>query len=119
MERVEADVSIDRSKLDWENARQTKLFEKYNKIYNRVLKNKLIAEEEFNGAKAKMAAHIRKYPKKYGLDKITESAVQLALPNHPDFKTEQNIYLTHYLAYDYYLGVIENIGKTNAFEQLR
>ena len=85
MDKVEADVAIDRSKLDLENARQTKLFEKYNKKYMKLLENKLIAEEKFNGKKALMAGDIRKNPDKYGLDKITEGAVQLALPNHKYF----------------------------------
>ena len=111
MEKVDADVAIDRSKLDLENARQTKLFEKYNKKYSRALESKLIAEEIFNGRKAKMAGDIRKDPKKYGLDKITEGAVQLALPNHPEYEFTHRDYLKHYLAYDYYLGVIENISK--------
>jgi hypothetical protein len=111
MERVDADVAIDRSKLDLENARQTKLFEKYNKKYMEVLEKKLIAEEIFNGKKATMAGDIRSNPKEFGLDKITEGAVQLALPNHPDYEAAHREYLNHYLAYDYYLGVIENISK--------
>lgn len=111
MDKVDADVAIDRAKLDLENARQTRLFEKYNKLYSRKLEDKLIAEEIFNGKKAKMAGDIRKNSKKYGLDKITEGAVQLALPNHPDFDAAHKEYLKHYLSYDYYLGVIENISK--------
>ena len=111
MERVDADVAIDRSKLDLENARQTELYEKYNKKYSRALEDKLIAEERFNGKKAKMAGHVRANAKEYGLDKITEGAVQLALPNHPDFSDAHKEYLKYYLAYDYYLGVIENISR--------
>jgi hypothetical protein len=111
MDKVSADVAIDRSKLDLENARQTELYERYSKKYMKVLEGKLIAEEKFNGKKATMAGDIRKDPKKYGLDKVTEGAVQLALPNHPDFDAAHREYLPHYLAYDYYLGVIENISK--------
>ena len=111
MDKVDAEVSIDRSKLDWENARQTRLYEKYNKKYSKALENKLLAEEVYNGKKALMAKDVRRNPDKYGLDKITESAVLLALPNHPDFKKAQQEYLKHYLVYDYYLGVIENISK--------
>ena len=58
-----------------------------------------------------MSGYIRNNPKEFGLDKITEGAVQLALPNHPDYEDAHREYLTHYLAYDYYLGVIENISK--------
>jgi hypothetical protein len=111
MDKVEADVAIDRSKLDWENARQTRLFEKYNKKYMKALEDKLIQEEVFNGKKAKMAGDIRRNAKDYGLDKMTEGAVMLALPNHPDFEAAHKLYLEYYLRYDYYLGVIENIGK--------
>ena len=111
MDKVDAEVSIDRSKLDWENARQTRLYEKYNKKYSKALENKLLAEEVYNGKKALMAKDVRRNPDKYGLDKITESAVLLALPNHPDFKKAQREYLKCYLVYDYYLGVIENISK--------
>lgn len=111
MDKVEADVSIDRSKLDLENARQTELFEHYHKKYMKALEDKLIEEEVFNGKKAIMAGDIRSDSKKYGLDKVTEGAVQLALPNHPDFNAAHREYLKYYLAYDYYLGVIENIGN--------
>jgi hypothetical protein len=111
MEEVVADVAIDRAKLDLENARQTELYEKYNKKYSKALEDKMLAEEKFNGKKAKMAGYIRANADEFGLDKITEGAVQLALPNHPDFSAAHEEYLKYYLAYDYYLGVIENIGK--------
>jgi hypothetical protein len=111
MEEVVADVAIDRAKLDLENARQTELYEKYNKKYSKALEDKLLAEEKFNGKKARMAADVRNHPTVYGLDKMTEGAVMLALPNHPDFSAAHEEYLKYYLAYDYYLGVIENIGK--------
>ena len=112
MDKVEADVAIDRSKLDWENARQTRLFERYNKKYSKALEDKLIADQEFNGKKAKMSGDIRRNLEEYGIvDKVTESAVQLALPNHPDFDEAYREYLKDYLVYDYLLGTIENIGK--------
>ncbi len=112
MDEVEADVAIDRSKLDLENSRQTRLFEKYNKKYSKALEDKLIAEQKFNGEKAKMSGDIRRNLDNYGIvDKVTESAVQLALPNHPDFDKAYREYLKSYLVYDYLLGTIENIGK--------
>jgi hypothetical protein len=42
---------------------------------------------------------------------MTEGAVMLALPNHPDFDKAHREYLKYYLAYDYYLGIMENISQ--------
>lgn len=109
---VDEEVAIDRTKLDFENAKQPRLFEKYNKKYIRAYRRYLEAEQVFNGKKARMAGDVRKNPEQWGIiGKVTESAIQLALPNHKDFRAAHLEYLDILEEYHYLKNVLDNIGK--------
>lgn len=109
-DEIERDVSIDRAKLDWENAKQTRLFEKYNRKFVQLLRERIEAESVFNGKKAKMAADIRNDLKKFGLDKGTDAMINLALPNHPDFKKAEKEFLDVLMKYERVANTMYNIG---------
>lgn len=111
-DRIDSEVTIDRTKLDYENAKQPRLFEKYNKKYIRAYRRHLEAEQVFNGKKARMAGDIRKSPEDWGITgKVTETAVQLALPNHRHFHAAHQEYLDVWEDYQYLKNVLDNIGK--------
>lgn len=115
-EQVDREVAIDRSKLDFENAKQPRLFEKYNKKFIRVYRRYLEEEQVFNGKKAAMAGDIRKNPEDYGITKdtrITETAIERALPNHKSFRKAHEQFLDAWEEYRYLRNVMKNIGDRN------
>lgn len=84
-EEFSRDVTIDRTKLDFENAKQSKLHNKYLKKYIKAIEAKLKAETLFNTRKARMAGDVRKNPASYYLEKTSEGAVQSAIYLHVDY----------------------------------
>jgi len=97
---IERDVSIDRTKLDFENAVHPRIHRKYTKKYIKALQDKIKSESAFNAAKALMAEHIRKHPKQYGINgKPTDTSLKMALPLHEDYEEAENEYLKAYTKY--------------------
>lgn len=88
----ELDTSIDEQALDVEWLQQADLMRKYavhaaaTKRYMDELKERLEVE------KARLDLEIRKDPAKYGIEKVTESAIQSAILMQPEYQELQEKY---------------------------
>lgn len=108
-DEFEKDVSIDRTKLDLENAKQPLISAKYLKKYIAAVNRKMRAQTTFNKQKAIMAGEIRKNPGEYGIDRLSETAVQLALSTHYLYHSSEEDYIkaiTNFEEFEKKMGIV-------------
>lgn len=111
VDAVEQDLQINRKKLDWENARQPKLHEKYNRRFIAAYKSFLLAETEFNRARARMARDIRSSPEDYGLERVTDQSMRWAIALHPEYDKHEEPYIDAILAFERAASTLDNVSK--------
>ena len=82
----EEDIRIDHTALDVEWLRQPELMRRYTKHQAKTERAKSEAKEHLQVGKAQIELEIRANPKKFGLEKSTEAAIQSAVLLHPDYQ---------------------------------
>jgi hypothetical protein len=89
----EVDIKIDETALDVEWLEQPTLLLKYTK--NAAMRRKILDEtkEALDIVKAGVDKKIRTNPDKYGIDKITENAINNAILSNYDFQEANKLYI--------------------------
>jgi hypothetical protein len=82
----EDDIRIDETALDIEWLDQPALFLRYSRHAALKEKEKDEAKEALDLVKAELDKEIRSFPDRFGLEKITDKAVENTIPMQPDYK---------------------------------
>ena len=96
-------LSIDKTRLDEEWIDQPKLFFKYASSLAKTIREEQDAKANRELIKSKIASNIRKNPKKYGLEKATEAAINSVIMKLSKYRDAKKILLD--LRYD--IGVLQ------------
>lgn len=117
----EQDISIDEQALDVEWLRQAAIMFRYAKHAADTKKEVDEAKERLDVGKAQLEMSIRSEPEKYGISKVTESAIQSALllqaeyqrltQNYIDAKYENDVAAAVVRAVDQKKTALENLVK--------
>ena len=86
-------LPLDKFKLDEEAVKQVELMEKIYRILPRARKIALAAKHRMEIVESDLAKKIRKNPKAYGLDKVTDTVVYKETKALPEYKLAFNAYL--------------------------
>lgn len=89
----EKDIIIDETALDIEWLNQPRLFMKYAKNAAQTRANLDQAKEALDITKSEVDADIREHPEKFGVAKVTETAIQGAIVLDSRFKKANKVYL--------------------------
>jgi len=107
-------LPIDKFKLDEEAVKQIELLEKISKILPRARELSLAAKNRLEFIESDLAKIIRKNPKKYSLDKITDTVVYKETKAQPEYKRAFSSYLfakTKEEEYSVLLNSIQERGR--------
>ena len=96
----EKDIRIDETALDVEWLEQPKLFMKYAKHSARMAQELEREKEKLDLVRAGLDKEIRTDPEKFGIAKITETAVSNTIISHPEYKEANESYLEMKYEYD-------------------
>jgi hypothetical protein len=88
----EKDIEIKCDQLDLEWLDQAALMIKYGRISAQANLDRDKAKVELDLVKAELDKAIRKAPEKYGLEKVTETALLNAITSHSDYLSAQELY---------------------------
>jgi len=115
----ETDVTIDPDALDVEWLRQPQLMIKYAKISAEAKMEVLSAKENLDLVRAELDKDIRSDPDKFGIAKITESAVLNTIISNQRYKKANSEYLEKQYEYEMSRGAIQALEhKKDALENL-
>jgi len=115
----EDDVKIDPDALDVEWLRQSELMGIYGKHQAQTRNEMDNAKELIDVTKAKLDFAIRNDPEKYGLAKVTESAIQSAILLQEEYRENNEAYANARYENDVALSVVRAIEqKKTALENL-
>ena len=88
----DADVAIDQSALDVEWLEQAPLMMKYGRHMAERKSEMDLCKEQTDAIRASLDSEVRATPEKFGLAKITETAINNVILLHPDFQEIQDQY---------------------------
>ena len=115
----EQDVSIDEIALDVEWLQQANLMYKYARYQAETKKVMDEAKERLDFIKAKLEMDIRANPEKYGLSKVTESAVASTILLQPEYQEASKKYIEVRYENDVAAAAVKAIDqKKTALENL-
>jgi hypothetical protein len=89
----EQDIRIDDSALDIEWCEQPALFWKYAKYAAQCRKDVDFAKQKLDVTKAELDNDIRENPAKYGLEKVTDKAIEAVIVTCEDYKVAYKAFL--------------------------
>lgn len=110
----EEDIRIDHTALDVEWLRQPELMRRYTKHQAETERAKSEAKEHLQVGKAQIELEIRANPKKFGLEKSTEAAIQSAVLLHPDYQKLSQEFLSAKYEDDIARGAIAAMEQRKA-----
>lgn len=87
------DLDIDKYMLDEELVKHPQFYVEWALEAVEAIKDKDQAKKDLDLVRAEIESKIRRNPKRYKIDKITEGAVKAAITLHPKMKKYDNIYL--------------------------
>jgi len=115
----ERDSTIDANALDVEWLKQPELMRSYAKYAAYTQKELDMAKERLNTGKAEIEMKIRQNPKAYGLDKVTDAAVQSAVLLQDEYQKLSQLYINARYENDIANAVVRAIDqKKTALENL-
>ena len=115
----EQDVNIDERALDVEWLKQADLMRKYAKHAADTKKEMDESKERLETGKAKIEMGIRQDPKAYGLEKVTEGAIQSTIQLQQEYQKLNQDYINAKYENDVAVAVVRAIDqKKTALENL-
>ena len=109
----EQDLAVDPHSLDEEWLRQPGLYMKYSEATAEAEKKRNQAKESVDVVKAELDRAIRKDPAKYGIDKVTETAIASSIFLQPEYKAATDALIQD----NYELTILQ--GAVRAFDHKR
>ena len=117
--KFEEDIRIDEDALDIEWLNQPRLMLKYSKISAEAKMEMLLRKENLDLVKADLDKEIRSDPEKFGVVKITETAVSNTIISHKLYKEANTAYLQAQYEADIAKGSLSAVEhKKDALENL-
>ena len=117
--KFEEDIRIDEDALDIEWLNQPRLMLKYSKISAEAKMEMLLRKENLDLVKADLDKEIRSDPEKFGVVKITETAVSNTIISHKLYKEANTAYLQAQYEADIAKGAVSAVEhKKDALENL-
>lgn len=117
--KFEEDIRIDEDALDIEWLNQPRLMLKYSKISAEAKMEMLLRKEGLDLIKADLDKEIRSDPEKFGIVKITETAVSNTIISHKLYKEANTAYLQAQYEADIARGAVSAVEhKKDALENL-
>lgn len=117
--KFEEDIRIDEDALDIEWLNQPRLMLKYSKISAEAKMEMLLRKEVLDLIKADLDKEIRSDPEKFGIVKITETAVSNTIISHKLYKEANTAYLQAQYEADIARGAVSAVEhKKDALENL-
>jgi hypothetical protein len=117
--KFEEDIRIDEDALDIEWLNQPRLMLKYSKISAEAKMEMLLRKENLDLVKADLDKEIRSDPEKFGIVKITETAVSNTIISHKLYKEANTTYLQAQYEADIARGAVSAVEhKKDALENL-
>jgi hypothetical protein len=117
--KFEEDIRIDEDALDIEWLNQPRLMLKYSKISAEAKMEMLLRKENLDLVKADLDKEIRSDPEKFGIVKITETAVSNTIISHKLYKEANTAYLQAQYEADIAKGAVSAVEhKKDALENL-
>ena len=89
----EQDMKIDDSALDYECLEQAELMRVYTRHQAELQRDEDVAREELDYIKAELDKKIRMNPDKYGLDKVTEGAINNTIITTDEYQAASKSYI--------------------------
>jgi len=115
----EEDIQIDCNALDVEWLQQPELMRRYSTYAARTRQLMDEAKERLDAGKAKIEMEIRKNPKDFGLDKITESAIQSTILLQDEYQELVQEYIDSKYENDIAFGAVRAVDqRKTALENL-
>ena len=115
----EKDVSIDEQALDVEWLQQAELMRKYATHAGACKKEMDEAKERLETGKARIEMGIRQDPKEYGLEKVTEGAIQSTIQLQEEYQKLNQNYINAKYEYEVATAAVRAIDqKKTALENL-
>lgn len=115
----EKDTHIDEQALDVEWLRQAELMRKYVKHAALAKKEMDEAKERLDVGKALLERDIRTVPDSYGLNKVTEAAIQSTILIHKEYENLSQAYINAKYEYEVAVAAVRAIDqKKTALENL-
>lgn len=90
----EKDITIDETALDVEWLNQPKLMMRYGKLSAKAELSVSVAKQNLEVTKAELDKEIRSNPEKFGIEKMTETAVANTIISNPEYKDAMETYNT-------------------------
>jgi len=117
--KFEEDIRIDEDALDIEWLNQPRLMLRYSKISAEAKMEMLLRKENLDLVKADLDKEIRSDPEKFGVVKITETAVSNTIISHKLYKEANTAYLQAQYEADIAKGAVSAVEhKKDALENL-
>lgn len=115
----EKDITIDETSLDLEWLDQPRLMMRYVRHAADMRKEMDEAKERLDNEQAELDKKVRSNPERYGIDKITETAVRNAVLSHERFKKVNEEYMEASYEHNMAQGAVRAIEtKKTALENL-
>ena len=115
----EKDLTIDSEALDVEWLGQAELMRRYTHHAANMKKGMDEAKEQMDVAKAQLDMGIRSAPNKYGLEKVTEGALQSLILLQPQCQKLSQAYIDAKYEYDIAVGAVRSMDqRKDALENL-
>lgn len=115
----EKDITIDEAALDVEWLEQPRLMMQYARHAAQMKMDMDYAKEQLDLVQAELDKAIRTDPEKYGLEKITESAVRNTILTQKMYKDSNSAYLDAKFEYDVAMGAVRAFDqRKSALENL-
>ncbi len=115
----EQDTTIDQDALDVEWLEQPRLMMRYARLAAEARKHMEWAKENLDVARASLDQSIRTDPEKFGLDKVTESAIASAILIHKEFREAQDKFREAQYEFNMAQAAVRALdGKRDALENL-
>lgn len=89
----ENEINIDESALDLECLEQPRLMLKYGSLYAKMNKLLELAKDHKETVRARLSRDIRANPTNFGLEKITDAAVEATIQSHRDYQQASEEYI--------------------------